>query len=263
MAKAIDPVGRHLPLKLGKTPARRGAVTFKLAAYLLKPKLPTPPKVFGYQGLIGSQWGVLGNDKYGDCVWAGAAHETMLWNKEVDKTVTFDNTHVLRDYAAVTGFTPDDPSTDNGTDMQVAASYRRKTGVADAKGARHAVKAYLALKPGDADQLALAMFLFGAVGVGFKFPATAMDQFNAGKPWTVVSGAKIDGGHYVPAVGRDARGNIVVVTWGKIQLMTPKFYKKYCDEVVGYVSQEALDSAGRSREGFDLAQLEADLNALR
>jgi len=41
-------------------------------------------------------------------------------------------------------------------------------------------------------------------------------------------------------VGRDAKGNIVVVTWGKIQLMTPRFYTKYCDEVVAYVSDEAL-----------------------
>ena len=31
MARAIDPVGRHLPLKLGKKPARPGAVKFKLA----------------------------------------------------------------------------------------------------------------------------------------------------------------------------------------------------------------------------------------
>jgi hypothetical protein len=263
MAKPIDPVGRHLPLKLGKKPARPGAVTFKLAAYLLKPRLPTPPKVFGHESLVGSHWSMLGNDHYGDCVWAGAAHETMLWNKEADKTVTFSNGAVLGDYSAVTGFKSDDPATDNGTDMQVAASYRRKTGVVDAKGRRHTVQAYLALKPGDSDQLALAMFLFGAVGIGFKFPTTAMGQFNARKPWSVVSGAKIDGGHYVPGVGRDEQGNIVVVTWGRTQSMTPAFYKRYCDEVVAYVSEESLDSAGRSREGFNLAQLETDLGALK
>ena len=33
-------------LKLGKTPARPGAVKFKLARYLIKTELPKPPPVF-------------------------------------------------------------------------------------------------------------------------------------------------------------------------------------------------------------------------
>jgi hypothetical protein len=52
MAQKIDPVGRHLPLKLGKKPARPGAVKFKLANYLVKAKLPTPPKVIGHQAAL-------------------------------------------------------------------------------------------------------------------------------------------------------------------------------------------------------------------
>jgi hypothetical protein len=40
---------------------------------------------------------------------------------------------------------------------------------------------YLPLAPGNPDQLALAIYLFGAIGIGIKFPNTAMDQFNAGK----------------------------------------------------------------------------------
>jgi hypothetical protein len=147
----------------------------------------------------------------------------------------------------VTGFNPNDPNTDQGTDMQVAASYRRKTGALDAHGNRHKVIAYLALATGNSDQLALAMYLFGAAGIGIKFPNTAMDQFNAGKPWDVTKNAKIEGGHYIPGVGRDAKGNVVVV-------MTPRFYTKYCDEVVVYVSEEALTTSGKTLEGFNLAR---------
>ena len=44
--------------------------------------------------------------------------------------------------------------------------------------------------------------------------------------------------------------------------MTPRFYKKYCDEVVAYVSSEALTTSGKTLEGFNLAQLQADLNGL-
>jgi hypothetical protein len=262
MAKKATTGRKAFQFKLGKKPARRGAVKFKLAAYLLKPQLPTPPPVFGHQTLV-SGWGMLGNDKYGDCVWAGAAHETMLWNKEANQSVAFNNNVVLGDYSKVTGFNPNDPNSDQGTDVQVAASYRRKTGVKDANGKRHKVKAYLALAVGDATQLMLGMYLFSAVGIGFKFPNSAMDQFNAGKPWDVVPGPAPTEGHYVPGVGRDSNGNIVVVTWGRIQLMTPRFYQKYCDEAIVYVSPEMLvPPLDKTLEGLDLNQLMADLNNL-
>ena len=41
--------------KLGKKPARRGSVKFKLKTYLVKHQMPTPPKEFGHQSLIGSK----------------------------------------------------------------------------------------------------------------------------------------------------------------------------------------------------------------
>jgi hypothetical protein len=250
-------------MKLGKKPARRGAVKLKLAHYLDKLKLPIPPKVFGHQSAVSIPWQMLGNDKYGDCVFAGAAHETMLWSRMGEATdCGFNDSSVLADYSAVTGFNPDDPNTDQGTDMQIAASYRRKTGVADTSGQRHRVLAYLAIKPGDTLALAQAAYLFGAVGVGIKFPRKAMDQFNAGKPWAVVAGKNpIDGGHYIPCVGRNAKGNFLVVTWGKLQEMTPGFYKKYCDEAVAYISDEVL-TASKTPEGLDIQQLQDDLAAL-
>src|SRR5947209_12015282 len=170
-------------LKLGKTAARPMAMRFKLADYVDKKALPKPPKQFGHEALIPATWGMFGNDAWGDCVWAGAAHETMLWNAEAGRKVAFTDKCVLSDYSAVTGFNPKKPSTDQGTDMVVAASYRRKTGIVDASGKRHQVAAYLSIRPGDIAEHALAMWLFGAVGIGIEFPASAMDQFNAGKPW--------------------------------------------------------------------------------
>ncbi len=242
-------------MKLGKLSARPDAVKLRLADYLTGP-LPTPPRTFGHQAII-SSWQMLGNDRYGDCVFAGAAHETMLWNAEASKVVPFTDQSVLSDYSAVTGFNPTDPSTDNGTDMQVAASYRRKTGVIDASGNRHQVAAYLAIEAGNVHQHQLAAYLFGAVGIGFRFPASAMSQFHAGKAWSYVPGSPIEGGHYVPLVGRTARG-FTCVTWGKTQRMTDCFFKRFNDESVAYVTAESLTN-GRTLEGFDLATLQADL----
>jgi hypothetical protein len=261
MKKKAKQAGPSPQIKLGKKPARPGAVKFKLAKYLNKIELPEPPRVFGDQDLIGPDWGMFANDKYNDCVWAGAAHETMLWNKEANRTVHFSDENVLSDYSKVTGFSPNDPSSDISTDAQVAASYRRKTGVIDSNGKRHKIAAYLALTPGDTKQLSLAMYLFGAVGIGLKLPESAKLQYFNGKPWTIVKGPDPNLGHYVTGLGRDKDRNIIVVTWGKLQRMTPGFYRKYCDEVVAYISEEALTN-GETRNGLRLDQLKADLAAL-
>lgn len=248
-------------LKLGKKPARKGAVLFKLANYINKAALPVPPLHFGHEKAIkANAWAMLGNDQVGDCVLAGAAHETMLWNLEAGTKVAFNDKAVLSDYTAVTGYDPADPNTDQGTDMQAAASYRRKTGVVDSKGKRHKIEAYLAITPGDLQEHLIALYLFGAVGIGLQFPAGAMTQFNAGKPWSTKDAGGIDGGHYVPLVAK--REYLEVVTWGKIQRMTHAFFAKYNDESVAYVSLEALTN-NKSPEGFDSAALLADLEALK
>ncbi len=248
--------------KRGKKPARPGAVSFKFATYVVEDAFPTPPAVFGYQKLIHGHWRIFGNADYGDCVWAGAAHETMLWKRMAHREATFTRESVLTDYAKATGFNPYLPKTDNGTDMQKAASYRRKIGIVGARGKKHKILAYLALRRGDIDQLALAMYLFGAVGIGLKLPNTADGQFDRDKPWSVVEGSRVTGGHYVPGIGRDKDGNIIAVSWGRIQRMTPQFYKRYSDEAIAYVSVDAL-LHGRSRNGLKRKQLIADLKALR
>lgn len=246
-------------MKLGKKPASN-AVKFAFSLYADTAALPKPPKTFGHETLIGSNmWAMLGNDQYGDCVWAGAAHETMMWNKEISKDVPFTDKSVLSDYSAATGFDPSKPDSDQGTDMAVAASYRRKTGVVDAAGNRHKVAAYLAIKPGNLTELYQAMWLFGAVGVGIQFPSSAMDQFNKGKPWSVVSKSPIEGGHYIPLVAKRTR--LECVTWGQLQGMTTGFFTKYCDEAIVYLTSEDLIN-GKSPEMFDYAALQNDLNAL-
>jgi hypothetical protein len=246
--------------KLGKKPARPGAIRLKLASYVNVAALPALPAVFGHQGLIAS-WPLFANDKYGDCVWAGAAHETMMFVAEAGETVSFTDSNVLSDYTASTGFNTSDPATDSGTDMQVAAEYRRKTGIVDSQGHRHKIAAYLALEPGNVVHLYLAAYLFGAVGIGLMLPASALGQVAQGRVWDVVAGSPQAGGHYVPLVGRRADGALDTVSWGALQPMTENFFTTFCDEAVVYVSTECLVNR-KSPEGFDYDALIADLHAL-
>lgn len=247
------------PLKLGKAPVKHDARNLQFSKYLDKTTLPTPPATFGHDGLVKS-WGMLGNDQYGDCVFAQTGHSTMLWNAECGKVVPFTDASVLSDYAAVTGFDPKTGQNDNGTNMLDALNYWVKTGVVDAHGVRHKLGAFVQLKAGDFAQMEQAVYLFGSVAIGIKFPASAMKQFNAGQPWDVVKGSKNEGGHCIPVVGKS--GNYHAVTWGKDIEMTSAFYKKYCDEAYALLSLEML-TGGKSLEGFNITQLNADLAALK
>lgn len=245
-----------MTLKLGKLPARKGAIKVKFSTYS---SLPTPPKSVSHYKLVKDWQGMLGNDQYGDCVWAGGDHETILWNREAATTVSFTPAQALADYAAVTGFNPNNPNSDQGTDMQQAAAYRQKIGLIDAQGIRHKVGGYAEIAAGDITELKQAVALFGAVGIGIEFPSTAMDQFNAGKAWTVVRGASIEGGHYVPVVGYNST-YLYVITWGKLQKVSWAFFKRYCDEAIVYISSEML-SNNVSIDGYNLAQLQADIQS--
>jgi len=245
-------------LKLGKKPARVDAVKFKFRDFLVKKSVPAVPKTFGHETAF-TDWGMLGNDQVGDCVIAGGMHEIMMWNKVCGKDVVFTEATAIKDYSRITGYVPGDESTDQGTDMEAAAKYRRKTGFVDAKGRHHKIGAYLDLEPGNLQEHLLAAYMFEAVGEGFEMPTSAMDQFDAGKPWSIIKGSRIEGGHYIPLVAH--RSNLVIVSWGRAQRVTSSFFKKYNDEAIVYLSQEMI-SGGKSPEGFDLPALQDALKSL-
>ena len=247
----------RIAYRFGKRPARPQSVRLRLQTYLRARLLPTPPEEFGYEGELPPDCGVLANDQFGDCVFAGADHETMLWTALADAEIpVFTPATALADYSAVTGFDPNDPASDQGTDMQVAASYRRKTGIIDAAGARHLVGAYVALEAGNLDQHRLAVWLFGAVGLGITISDRQVDQFKAGLPWDGPLGAG-QGGHYVPLVGFRG-GYLLVVTWGRVQRVSPAFFRAHNDESVAYFSEEMLKD-GNGPTGVAVDELKTDL----
>src|SRR6266699_732309 len=239
-------------MKLGKLPA--GPLSKKAIMFhdvFDATRMPTPPAVFGEQGLVRT-WYTYGNDEYGDCVWAAKAHMHMLWPLLGGYARNhFWTNNVLSDYASATGFMADDPNTDQGTDMRMAAEYHRKTGVRDCFGKRHRVDAYVNMIAGNLDQLAMGAYIFGAVELGIMMTQDNMDQFDKGEPWTVTTKSEVIGGHCIPVFGRDVDGNFLCVTWGKVQRMTPSFIEKYMDEGYGYLDQEILNKAGLSHGAYD------------
>jgi hypothetical protein len=266
------PTYTDFPHKFGKRKATYHPNVARYTAYRNASGFPVRvPDIFGH-GNSFKDWGMLGNDQYGDCVFAGSDHEVMLLDNlasEGAKTgyeaVKFTAANTLADYGAVTGFNPETGENDNGTNVVEALDYRVKTGLIDAEGKRHKIAAYVALEPGNIEHLVEAIFIFEAVGIGFEVPASAEEQFGKNEVWSVVPGnPEIVGGHYVPLVGKPAVGNLAAVTWGRRQVMTEEFYKKYCDEAYAYITEEELNKRTKKNwGGFDWATLQADLQLVK
>lgn len=253
-----------IDLKLGKKNPTTDHKDLLFSTYSKKVKLPTTfPNTFGY-GTRFKNWGMLGNDDWGDCVPASRCHINMLdTSVGAPATATYTTKTTLAIYSAVTGFNENDPNTDQGTDMRAMCKYQQKTGLTDAKGVNHKIGAYVSITPGDTLQMLQAIYVFGAFAFGFQVPQSAMDQFNAGAGiWTDVGDKNIIGGHEVSGVGTmNSHGKITLVTWGVRWEMTFGFITTYCDEAWVFVSPEILSKTGKFR-GFDLTALSADILSL-
>lgn len=246
--------------KLGKkpaSPARPDALHFSKYRLL---SLPPLPQRFGFTYLKQRPWGMLCNDRLGDCVIAGSMHATELQGQLAGKDIEFNDACAQQVYSEATGYNPSDPSTDQGTDMQAYGDYWTNTGLLDSSGNRHKLAAYMRVNHQDLNELLEALFIFKVVHIGIQFPGSAMDQTNNNEPWDVVPGATIEGGHCVELT---SRYNLInCCTWGQAQGITPAFLAAYLDEAYVPISQDMLNGQGVDSNGFDLAQLQADAGQL-
>lgn len=245
-----------MALKFGKKPARPHAMSLLLSHYLHQaPTLPALPDRFGNLSVWDdTQWKMLGNDEIGDCVFAGFAHQVKMWAAIAGKTVDFTDTQVISAYSVVTGFDPSDPSTDNGTDMVEACQWWKNNGFCG-----HHIVGFAEVAP---QQVAEAAFIFGSVGVGLRMTQGQQEQFSHAEPWDITNDP-VEGGHYVPLIGRNAHGNYLCITWGRLQSITPRFLEHACDEAVCQVSQDWVNAqTDMSPRGLKMADMIADMNIL-
>lgn len=243
--------------KLGRLPADPTKPKLKLGPRLTG-VLPTIPATADYMSRV-QHWPMYANDRYGDCVFAMIGHYTQAataYGEGVEEQVT--DADVLKGYSDVTGFDPNDPSTDQGTIMQEAMSYWRKTGIGG-----HKIVAFASVDPKNHDEVKAAIAIFGAALIGFYFPSFAWDQLDDGNPWTYPApGDKtIEGGHAVH-VGKFEESVFELTTWGAVQAMDSGFWDRYVDEVWVVITEEWLNEHGQSPTGLDLHGLGEDFAQL-
>lgn len=265
--------------KLGKRPATYDRRDIHYADIrpvgLTLPKIPTSGGGYGMDfgangwlmlgngpcddGTIPSSW--YASQGAGDCAWAGPGHEEMEAAKNAGRTVPkFTCLNILDQYAAYLGVSGGaeglTSSNDQGSNVRDVLNWRQKTGLKDAGGNTFKIGPYFSLEPGNTQQLWEALYLADAVGIGVNFPGSAMDQTNAGQIWSVVAGATIEGGHYVPLVGHPTDNVWTCITWGLRQTMTQQWLTTYAEEAWAYIDAERYSAVtGKSPQGFTNADL--------
>jgi hypothetical protein len=241
-------------VRLGKRRHKHDDRTLRLARYVEAADLPEAPPSFRYSTPVAS-WPMYANDRLGDCTCAAAGHMIQAWTANAAEEVTIPEKAVVDAYDQVNG------GVDEGAVELDVLNFWRKKGVGG-----HKIGAFAAIDLQSAPQIKDAVWLFGGVYIGVALPAVAQQQGNywhmthygiAG-PGAVGSW----GGHAVPVVDYNRYG-LTVVTWGELTRMSWGFWNTYCDEAWAIISPDFLDPAtGKAPPGFDLAQLNKDLNAL-
>lgn len=242
-------------LKLGRKPYVEDHRDLIASNYVAQ--LPQPPAEFDIVPNV-NEWQMCLNDKLGDCTVAAVAHMVQVWVDAVTgKTPTIRNPIVEQFYQQVSGYVPGDPSTDDGANMRDVLKRWLKQ-----EFDKHSIKAFARVN--NFGELRTALWAFGGLYLGLNLPLTAQEQLENGEAWDVVAAdgdqAGSWGGHCVNAISFDAKG-FTVVTWGKRQYLSNEFLVEYGDEAYGIISPDWL-GAGKTPEGFDLAQLESDLAAI-
>jgi hypothetical protein len=276
------PMGRGAVLHTGKRAATYDARDIRWGEVRATVTLPTiKPFNHGYgmdfKAGPWPGWGMFGNgpcddgsitnqgsymyNGAGNCAWAGPGHETMMLDKNAGRPVAkFTCLNLLNQYAEYLGIgsaTALNANNDQGSDVRQVLQWRATKGLLDVNGNAHKVGVYVSGEPGNFQDLWEMFYFFEAAGMGINFPNSAMDQFNNGKMWQPVNGAQIDGGHYIPIVGRPSNGVWTCITWGQRQLMTNSFITKYCDEIWAYISPERYNAVtGDTLENYKDADLE-------
>jgi hypothetical protein len=261
--------------KLGCLPPKpqQRARLLKVSKYVSSSQLPAPPAKTDWRAAV-SAWGMLGNDTVGDCTEACTGHALLAWaaNGKVPLVVpegagevTIANAEqqltpmVLSAYSRVSGYNGT-PWTDRGAAIIDVLNDWRANGVAGNK-----LGAFLSVEPTNHASVVESLYLFGGASCGVSLPLA----WQGASVWSAPSRAHrwgrnapgSWGGHCVLAIDFDA-SYLYVVSWGQVVPVTWAAVDMYFDEFYALLDNLWVDGSRAAPNGFDLATLQQDLQAI-
>lgn len=229
---------------LGRVPSIRDPDTIPLRRLLAADIQPPPPERL-WQTPI-SDWGVMGNNQYGNCVIVTAAHMLLTWraNELQDATRLTDSAVIdlSRSMRAL-----------NGYSILDRLKYWRKTGMWG-----DYLWAFAYVPHRDQEQVKIAINHLGGLDIGINLPAA----WRGADEWTTGSGPRFRpnswGPHSVPLVGYN-QTHVFAATWGEVIPCTWDALAYYCDEGYALIDPNWIARDSISPSGIDLNALHAAL----
>jgi len=225
-------------VRFGKKPARRDPRNLKLSTILRAlPRLPAEYDFDLKHGGIPTP--MFGNDRHGDCVIAGRAHQTLRFeDEEQEKILPIADTDVLKEWHLENG------SSEDGIVVLDSLKLWRSRGW-KAAGKTYRIRAFAEIDRKSHTEVKRTVCADIGAGLGLSLPDSALNEFYAGKPWAgTAEPPNQENGHYVYVPGYTRTGP-VCVTWGRKQQMSWNFFDKYCDEA--YAVIDAPDTPKKRR----------------
>lgn len=239
--------------KLGrKKPSNKPAILFK---NILK-AVPNHPLLEDYLSQL-SNWQVLGNDQYGDCVAVTWSNSRRFFSALLGEKEEYPNLQqVINIYKTQN---PNFPQDDNGMDIQTLLEYLIAYGGADG------VKpiAFAKVDYSNLNEVKAALAIFGGIFLGVNVQNENIDDFNNNIPWDYHPSGTNAGGHAILAGGYlgNSVNDIRFITWGKETGFTDAFWNNLAEEAWVVIWPENLGSK-QFIDGIDLQALESDYKNL-
>jgi hypothetical protein len=260
---ATSPVSR----KLGRNPRTFDPRVPHMSAVLAGKRLPPPPSSVDYTKGMPDKFGVMLNDRLGDCTCAAYYHARQVWTFNAGKKeATEPDADVEQLYIQACGYNPKTPGEGPGGNEQHVLSYLLRTGapIGPNGQGREKILAFVEVDPRNLDDVKRTIADCGLAYIGFNVPQNIMPS-GAEPPetWKVDrANAKIVGGHAVALPGYDSAG-AKVISWGQLYTMTWEFFSTYVDEVYAIADPAWFDAKHTTPGGLTLAELQTQMQALK
>jgi len=256
-----------VPYKLGRLHRTYDPRVPHLSALLAGQTITAPPPAVDWTKGMPANLGMMLNDKLGDCTCAAVYHALQVWSYNGGgKMATQPDADVEQLYVQACGYNPRAPGEGPGGNEQHVLTYWFQTGAPfGPKGAaRQKISAFVEVDPRNTNDVKQTINDCGVAYIGFNVPQSVQPPGELPpQVWNYVpSQSKIIGGHAVVLAGYDPNG-ARVISWGQYYTMTWEFFAHFVDEVYAVADSAWIESKGTTPGGFTLAQLEAQMSALK
>lgn len=204
--------------------------------------------------------GMMGNDRIGDCFDAALYHGDQARTLAQGKMITEPDHGVVALYSKITGYSPSDPNSDQGSMPVPSFNWLTRHGLPRTGNPSVKLLATYEVDPSNEADVLEAMEACGGIMLGIYVPQSLEDNMDA-TVWDYDPGNNTPtGGHEIFMGMHQFGGNYGVVSWGNPRYqMTPAFWHNNVNQCTACLWSDWVESTGKTPFGMTVAQVEAEM----